>query len=108
MKTIGVRALRENPGILSQCAESGDFVLVTNRNNLISLVVPFNDDLLQSGVNIFVAIKLFEEGVLTLTKAAVLAKMSAEAFLHKLASLGVVVVEQSAEELDADLGAIDG
>ena len=52
MKTVGVRALRENPGILSQAARDGDMVLVTNRSAPISLSVPFDDDLLKSGVHV--------------------------------------------------------
>lgn len=108
MKTIGVRALRENPGVLSKCAASGEFVLVTNRNDPISLSVPFNDDLIQAGVHISVAVKLYEDGVLTLAKAAALAKMTVEAFMKKLAHLGVVVVDQSPEELDTDLDILNG
>ena len=82
MKTVGVRALRENPGVLSQSAAKGEFVLVTNRNNPISLSVPFDEELLKSGVHVNMAAKLYEEGVLTLTKSATLAKMSVESFLR--------------------------
>ncbi|MBX2808268.1 MAG: UPF0175 family protein [Cellvibrionaceae bacterium] len=107
MKTVGVRALRENPGILSQSAAEGEFVLLTNRNEPISLSVPFNDDLLDAGVNINVAIKLYEEGVLTLAKAAKLSKMPVETFLNKLGCLGIVVVDQSTKDLSADLDTLN-
>ena len=73
MKAIGVRALRENPGVLSQSAAAGEFVLVMNRNDPVSLSVPFDEDLLRSGVHVNVALKLYEEGLLTLPKAAKLA-----------------------------------
>lgn len=108
MKTIGVRALRENPGVLSQCAEAGELIMVTNRNNPISLSVPFSDELLQSGIGVSMAVKLFEEGVLTLTKSAKFAKMPVEEFLLKLTALGVIVVDQTAKELESDLEAISG
>ena len=107
MKTIGIRALRENPGVLSQYAAAGEFVLVTNRNDPISLSVPFDDDLLRSGVHLSVAVKLYEENVLTLVKAARLAKMPVEVFMQKLASFGVTVVDQSTEELVSDLNALN-
>ncbi|MEO0444048.1 MAG: UPF0175 family protein [Pseudomonadota bacterium] len=108
MKTVGVRALRENPGILSQSAAKGEFVLLTNRNEPMSLSVPFNDDLLDAGVNINLAIKLYEEGLLTLAKAAKLSKMPVEAFLNKLGCLGIVVVDQSAKDISADLDILNG
>lgn len=108
MKTVGVRALRENPGILNQCAADGEFVLLTHRNEPMSLSVPFNDDLVASGVNINVAIKLYEEGALTLVKAAKLAQLSIEAFLLKLGRLGIVVADQTAEEVLTDLNTLNG
>ena len=107
MKTIGVRALRENPGVLSQSAEAGEYVLVTNRSDPVSLAIPFDEDLLQLGVHVNVAIKLYQDGVLTLPRAARIARLSVEEFLGKLAILGVVVVEQDADELEADLAALN-
>ena len=106
MKTIGVRALRENPGVLSKSAALGEFVLVTNRNDPISLAIPFNEDLLKNGVHINLAVGFYEQGVLTLTKAAILAKMSVEKFMEVLGHHGIAVVEHSCDELDADLGNI--
>ena len=103
MKTVGVRALRENPGVLSQSAADGEFVLFTNRNDPISLAVPFNDELLRSGVHVNLAVTLYEQGVITLVKAAALAKLSVEAFLALLAKANIVVVDQSLEELKSDL-----
>ena len=107
MKTIGIRALRENPGVLSKCALNGELVIVTNRNDPISIAVPFSDELLNSGIHINMAVKLYDEGMLTLSKAATLAKMSVEVFIRMLGYQGIVVVDQSSEELDADLDSID-
>lgn len=106
MKTIGVRALRENPGVLSQSAAAGEFVLVTNRNAPISLSIPFGEDLLKSGVHVNVALKLYEDNVLTLVKAARLAKMPVEEFMKHLANLDIVVADQTSEELESDLGTL--
>lgn len=56
--------------------------------------------------SINLAIGLFEQGILTLGKAAKLANMSSEAFLEKLVCLDVVVVDHSAEDLESDLDAL--
>ncbi len=103
MKSIGIRALRENPGLLSQAAAEGKLLLVTNRSEPVSIALPFGDDLIKAGIHVQLAIKLFEEGVLTLSKAANLAHMSVEQFMNSLASLGITVVHQSADELREDL-----
>ena len=108
MKTVGVRALRENPRVLSQSAAKGEFVLLTNRNDPISLAVPFDYHLLKSGVHINLAVILYEQNVLPLTKAAALAKLPVEEFLALLAAANVVVVDQSPEELQSDLDALSG
>jgi predicted HTH domain antitoxin len=52
-------------------------------------------------------VKLFEEGVLTISKAAKLAALPVEAFMARLAVLGIVVVDQTADELVSDLTNID-
>lgn len=103
MKTVGVRALRENPGVLSQCADKGEYVLLTNRNQPMSLSVPFNRELIENGVHVSMAIGLFEQGVVTLVKAAKIAAMGTEEFLEYLALYGVVVIGQTPEELAEDL-----
>ena len=106
MKTIGVRALRENPGVLSRSSAAGELVLITNRNHPISLSIPFGKDLLDSGVHVNVALKLYEEGVLTLVKAAKLAKMPIEDFMKHLTHLGIVATDQTSEELESDLNTL--
>jgi predicted HTH domain antitoxin len=107
MRTIGVRSLRENPGVLSKSAANGEYVLITNHNNPVSLSIPFDDALFRTGVNINIAIKLYEEGLLTIVKASKLAQMSVEAFLGQLSNLGVVVVDQTEDELASDLKNIE-
>ncbi|MDP8034577.1 UPF0175 family protein [Pasteurella atlantica] len=103
MKTVGIRSLRENPSILNQCASLGEYVLLTNRNQPMSLSIPFTQGLLDNGVHISMAVSLFEQGQITLTKAAKIAKMSVQDFLLCLNDCGVTVVEQSQEELQNDL-----
>nr|WP_279538414.1 UPF0175 family protein [Pseudomaricurvus alcaniphilus] len=80
--------------------------MLTNRNTPVSLALPFNDDLLKAGIHVNLALKLYEENVLTLTKAAKLALMSVEAFMELIANLDIVVVDQSAEELASDLDSL--
>lgn len=108
MKTVGVRNLVSNPGILSKSAEKGESVLLLNRSRPMSLSIPFDDELVNSGAHIRAAISLFEDGTLTLNKAAALAKMPVETFMETLGLLGVVAVDQQLAELNEDLDTIGG
>ena len=58
---------------------------------------------LEAGVHIQAAIKLFNEGILTLVESAALAKMPVESFLETLSALGINVVDQTEEALCSDL-----
>ena len=107
MKTVGIRALRENPAVLSESASNGELLLVTNRSSPVSLSVPFGDELLESGVQVNMAVKLFEEGLLSLVKSAKLAKMSVENFMELLATLDVPAVNYDANELDDELSLLE-
>lgn len=107
MKTIGVRAIRENPDLFNQCAAKGEYLTITSHNKPISISVPFDDDLIRSGAHTNIAINLFENETLTLTKAASLAKMSTEAFMKVLSSVNCTAVNYPADELDSDLEALN-
>ncbi len=107
MKTVGVRALRENPGVLSESATSGELLLVTNRSSPVSLSVPFSEELIQSGVHVNLAIKLFEDDLISLVKAAKLAKMSVEGFMELLSALEIPIVNYDANELENELNLLE-
>ena len=53
------------------------------------------------------AIKLYEDGIVGLVKAAHIAKMPVESFLNKLALLDIDTVDLTDDELDYDLKALD-
>ena len=52
------------------------------------------------------AIKLFQDGTLSLGKAAKLAGLSYEAFVDQLAAIGVPAVDYSPDDIDAEVAAI--
>jgi len=58
------------------------------------------------GVGAALAIKLFQDGTISLGKAAKRSGMPCEGFIEQLASLGIAAVEYSPDELDGELTAI--
>lgn len=65
--------------------------------------VPFDDTILQHGVLVALAEKLFKSGDLSLGKAAKLANMSLHAFTEHVSKLGIPTVNYDPAELDAEL-----
>ncbi len=52
------------------------------------------------------AVKLFQDGTISLGKAAKLSGLSYEAFVEQLASLGIAAVDNCPDELDDQLAVI--
>lgn len=106
MESFSVRDLRERTGELVRNAEQGKLAVVAKHGHPLFVAVPLDEELLRSGVGVALAIKLFEDGVLSLGKAAKLAALSYEAFVEQLAAIGVPAVDYTPEDLDAEVAAI--
>ncbi len=102
MQSFSIRDLRERSGALSQEAEEGNLALVTHGHPLF-VSVPFTEELLQQGVHVALAVKLFKEGDTSLGKAAKLAKMNIAEFSEYVSRLGIAIVDFDEEELDKEL-----
>ena len=102
MKTFTVRDLREHTGTLIHNAESGKLALITKHGRPVFVALPFSEELLKSGLASAFAVNLYQEGVLTLGKAAKLANCSPEAFIEILGNLGIPSVSYSVSELSKE------
>jgi predicted HTH domain antitoxin len=107
MDTFTVRDLREHTGALIHDAEAGKLSLITKHGRPVFLAVPFSQELLELGLRSAIAIKLYQEETLSVGKAAKLAGQSIEAFIERLGSLGIPVVNYSAAEIDQELKDFD-
>jgi prevent-host-death family protein len=106
METFTVRDLRERTGELVRNAEAGHLALVAKHGHPLFVAVPLDEQVLQQGVGVALACKLFADHVLSLGKAARLAGLSAESFIEQLGSIGVPAVDYPAEDLDTELEAL--
>ena len=100
---FSVRDLRERTGDLIRNAERGSLSLVTKYGRPAFVAVPFDERLLALGVQRALAVKLYQEEVVTLSQAAKVAGLSIEDFLDVLRSAGVAAVDYPAEELDEEM-----
>lgn len=107
METFTIRDLRERTGELIRDAEAGKLSLVTKHGQPVFLAVPFDETLIKEGVRIDLALKLFDEDVISTGQAAKLAGVSLSEFLEICSAQGIPVVRYGAEELEKELKAID-
>ena len=106
MESFTIRDLRERTGELVRNAEQGKLAVVAKHGHPLFVAVPLDEEMLRSGVHVALAIKLFQDGTMSLGRAAKLAGLSYEAFVEHLSSIGVAVVDYPPEELDRELAAV--
>lgn len=103
LDSFSVRDLRTRSTELVRDAEAGGLSVITRRGQPAVLALPFNQRLLELGVQVDLAVALFEQKVLSLGKAAKLAGLRPDAFMDVLAQSGVAVVDYPATELTEEL-----
>lgn len=106
VETFSVRDLRERTGELVRQAEAGHLSLVAKHGHPLFVAVPLDEHLLEQGVGVALACRLFADEVVSLAKAARLAGLSVEAFTERLAAMGIPAVDYPPEEIDQELAAI--
>lgn len=106
METFSIRDLRERTGELVRQAEAGRLSLVAKHGRPLFVAVPLDEHLLEQGVAVALACRLFAEKAVSLGKAAKLAGLSVEAFVERLGAMGIPAVDYPAEELDQELAAL--
>lgn len=107
METFSVRDLRERTGELVRQAESGHLSIIAKHGRPLFVAVPMDEHLLKEGVAVAMAVRLFADQVVSLGKAAKLARMPLETFIQTLGAMGVPAVDYPPEELDEELAALE-
>ena len=103
MLSFGIRNLRENIGSYAAQAEAGEISIITRNGTPLTVNIPFDDTLLKLGVHKALAVKLYQEGVLTLNKAARLAEMPMDKFVAVLGSVGITVFSYDVDDVQREL-----
>ena len=103
MDTFTIRDLRERTGELVHDAETGQLSVVTKHGRPVFVAVPFDENVLNSGIHVALAVKLFQDGVLSSAKAAKFAGYKVADFGAYLARLGIPVVDYAPEDIEEEL-----
>lgn len=102
MQYFGVRELRENIGEYANQAKLGTMSVISRNGTPLTLNIPFDEQLIMLGAKKALAIKLYEEEILTLTKAAKYAGVKTDAFIKLVGAAGISVLGE-AEDLKNEL-----
>ncbi len=103
MKTFTIRDLRDGTGELVCDAEADKLSIITKHGQPVIIAVPFEENLIKNGVNVALAVRLFDEESISLDKAARLAALSVPEFMDHLAQLHIPVARPRPGELESEL-----
>lgn len=103
MHAFTFRDLRKRTGELIRSAESGELAIITRHGTPVFVAVPFDETLLREGVCAALAIKLFDEELISLSRAARMAGLSVSEMIGMLGKHGVAVIRTTAEDLEREL-----
>ncbi len=103
METFTVRDLRERTGELIRGAEAGKLSVITKHGTPVFVAVPFDDVLLKEGVAVALAVHLFDEERISLSRAARMAGCSVSEMIDLLGKYGISVIRVTPEELEQEL-----
>jgi predicted HTH domain antitoxin len=108
MHNVSVSSLKNNPSEALRFAKAAP-VVVMNHNEPDAIILSLEDGKLlsSSGTRAALGTALFRDGGLSLARAAKVAQMPLSGFITHVSRLGIPVVEQTPEEVGADMETLD-
>ncbi len=103
METYTVSDLRNRTDDLIRAAEAGKLSVITKHGRPVLVAVPFDELMLTEGAGVAIAIHLFDEERISLSRAARMAGRSVGEMIDLLGSYGIPVIRSTAEELKQEL-----
>ncbi len=103
MCVISIEDLVKSPAVLIAAAESGRIAIVTKDGRPLFLALPCDERLAKEEVHVAVAVRLYENEVTSLGKAARIAALSLSEFIDRLGALNVPVIRYPAEDLQREI-----
>ena len=103
MVTFTARELRERTSEVIRHAESGGLSVVTRHGKPVFVALPFDELLVREGFGLALSLRLFEQGEISLGKAARLAGMKRQEFMEELQRRKIAISQIGETELDEEL-----
>lgn len=83
--------------------KDGKMSLLVENSEPVAVVLPFSDEMLKEGMRVALAMKLFDEELISVGQAAKLAELPLALFMEKCSAAGIPVVRYEPSEVDEEL-----
>jgi predicted HTH domain antitoxin len=103
MGAISVEKFIKSTAKLIEEAESGQVAIVTKDGRPVLLAIPYDERLAKEDVHVAVAVRLYQNEVISLGRAARIAGFSLSEFIDRLGALDIAVIRYPPEELEREL-----
>lgn len=103
MHTFNIDDLIRHGAALLKETKGGKMSLLLENSEPVAVVLPFNEALLKEGVRVTLAIKLFDEELVSVGQAAKLAEIPLALFMERCSARGIPVVRYEAGEVEQEL-----
>jgi len=101
MKALGIKQIKTNPGQLNLLLKQNEFLLITQQEQPLGLIIPFSSHLIEQGLVHWLALKAFESGDLTLGQLAKALNKTKSEMLDTLDKLSISIADYDlAEDLE--------
>ncbi|MEE9303275.1 MAG: UPF0175 family protein [Thiotrichaceae bacterium] len=104
MDIIGIKELQTNPGKLSKSFDNNEYLLITRRGKPFGIAMPFSNDLMEQGLQPWMALRAFQSGDLSLGQLAISLDKNKVETLEMLGQLNIPVADYDLQE---DLAAVE-
>lgn len=66
MHTLGIKEIKQNPGLISKAVENNELLFISKRGKPIAVATALDDEVFDFGLKKWILIKAFESGSLSL------------------------------------------
>ena len=98
MRTIGMKELKTNPGLIAKALNEQEYVMITRHGQPLGLVTAFDNQVLDMGLKQWLCIKAYAAGDFSLGQLAGCLKLSRTETMQALSELGVPVADYNLQE----------
>ncbi|MCK5810630.1 MAG: type II toxin-antitoxin system Phd/YefM family antitoxin, partial [Cocleimonas sp.] len=105
MKSVGIKEIKTNPGIISKTIEDHQYLLISKRGKPIAVATSLDDEVFDMGLKKWILLQAFKNGSLSLGQ---LSKALNQSYSKTLKLLELLKIPALDYDLEDELDTING